>query len=67
MDCEAAEQIGFSKQDIMVLISCTQKYLIIFGDCNKTFAYLQTQLILRALYQRLGRAKENSTNPLSTC
>jgi hypothetical protein len=32
MDCEAADPIGLSKQDMMVPISCLQKYPILFGN-----------------------------------
>ena len=64
MDCEAAEPIGFSKQGMMVPISCLQKYPIIFGKiCNQEIADLQKQLDERALHQRFWNGKGEGTNP----
>ena len=64
MDCEAAEPIGFSKQGMMVPISCLQKYPIVFGkNLQSRNCRSAKQLNGRALHQRFWNGKGEGTNP----
>ena len=68
MDCEAAEPIGFSKQGMMVPISCLQKYPIIFGKIAiKKLQICKSNWMSEHCIKDFGMAKEKARIPVSIC